>query len=110
LRDSEPEPDVSVVDGSEKDFQQHPSSARLVVEVSVSTLSEDRDMADIYAEAGVAEYWIVNGAERCIEVFRDPANGHYQTQFRTTTDGVLECVALPEVRVNVSELFVNAGA
>lgn len=110
LKDSEPEPDLSVVMGREEDFQTHPSTARLVVEVSITTLSEDRDMAEIYAEAGVEEYWIVNGAERCIEVFRDPVDGHYQTQFRVAGDGALECAVLPEVRVNVAELFVNAGA
>ncbi|MFN0076697.1 MAG: Uma2 family endonuclease [Prosthecobacter sp.] len=110
LADSEPEPDVSVVDGSETDFQQHPTSARLVVEIAVSSLSEDRDMAEIYAEAAVAEYWIVNGPERCIEVYREPVGGRYQTQFRVVEGGVLECAALPEVRVDIAALFAGAGA
>jgi Uma2 family endonuclease len=110
LIDSEPEPDLSVVEGREQDFQQHPTTARLVVEVSVSTLSEDREMAEIYAEAAVAEYWIVNGAERCIEVYRKPVAGRYEEVTRVIEGGVLECASLPAVRVNVSELFVNAGA
>ena len=37
-----------------------PATARLVVEVSVSSLLVDREMATVYAEADVAEYWIVN--------------------------------------------------
>lgn len=110
LADSEPEPDVSVVEGQMADYDKHPTTARLVVEVSVSTLSEDREMAEIYAEAAVAEYWIVNGAERCIEVYRKPVAGRYEEVTRVIEGGVLECASLPAVRVNVSELFVNAGA
>ncbi|MDP1589793.1 MAG: Uma2 family endonuclease, partial [Prosthecobacter sp.] len=67
-------------------------------------------MAEIYAESGVAEYWIVNGVERCIEVYRDPVGGQYQTQLRVAEGGVLECTSLPEVHVDVSALFEGAGA
>src|SRR5438067_441948 len=47
--DSEPEPDVSVVAGDERDYSEHPVTAKLVVEVSVSTVAEDRELAAIYA-------------------------------------------------------------
>lgn len=110
LSDSEPEPDVSVVEGQMSDYNNHPTTARLVVEVAVSSVSEDRDMAEIYAEAGVEEFWIVNGAERCIEVYRKPVAGRYEETSRVAEGGVLECSSLPAVRVNVTELFVNAGA
>ncbi|HEY1048582.1 MAG TPA: Uma2 family endonuclease [Prosthecobacter sp.] len=105
--DSEPEPDVSVVEGRRADYDAHPTTARLVVEVSVSSLGEDRALAPLYAEAAVAEYWIVNGKERCIEVHRDPVGGRYQTQMRVAEGGVLECVALPGVTVSVAELFAG---
>jgi len=110
LTDSEPEPDVSVVVGKEEDFQSHPTTALLVVEVSVVSLNEDREMAGLYAENQVAEYWIVNGRDRCIECFRDPADGHYQTQFRVTEGGLLESAALPGVSVNTAELFAGMAA
>lgn len=77
FRDSEPEPDISVVEGAVSSFQQHPTTARLVIEVSVSTLAEDREMAGVYAEAGVTDYWIVNVPDRCIEFFSEPKNGSY---------------------------------
>jgi Uma2 family endonuclease len=77
LADSEPEPDLSVVEGSEEDYQSHPTTAKLVIEVSVSTLEEDREMAAIYAEARVDEYWIVNAQQRCLEVHRSPSEGVY---------------------------------
>ncbi len=72
--DSEPEPDLAVVSGTPDDYRdEHPRSALLVVEVSDTTISLDRDRKRaIYARAGIREYWIVNLAERCLEVYRDP--------------------------------------
>lgn len=76
--DSEPEPDLSVVNGEEGDFMNHPTTALWVAEVSVTSLVEDRQMASIYAEAGVQEFWIVNGRDQCIEVMRNPVLGAFQ--------------------------------
>lgn len=75
--DSEPEPDLAVVPGEPADYRnEHPRTALLVVEVSDSTLPLDRDRKRaIYARAGISEYWIVNLADRCLEVYRDPAPG-----------------------------------
>src|SRR5438552_3141266 len=73
LSDSEPEPDISVTRGSESDFKNaHPTTAALVVEVAVSSAELDREIASLYAEAGVEEYWIVPGQERLVEVYRRP--------------------------------------
>lgn len=107
LTDSEPEPDVSVVEGHRQNYETHPTTARLVVEVSVSTLPEDRAMADIYAEAAVAEYWIVNAVDRCIELYQQPVAGHYQSIMRVDESGVLESAALPGLRLNIGELFAG---
>ncbi|MEX5217521.1 MAG: Uma2 family endonuclease [Nitrospira sp.] len=78
--DSEPEPDLAVVQGTPDDYSDHhPTSALLVVEVSDTTLSLDRDRKrSLYARAGIQEYWIVNLTERCLEVYRDPLSqrGH----------------------------------
>ena len=109
FKDSEPEPDISIVDGRRDDYYAHPVTARLVVEVSVSSLLVDREMASFYAEADVAEYWIVNAAERCIELYRAPINGRYQSQQRVVEGEILECAALSAVRVNVAELFAGTA-
>lgn len=104
--DSEPEPDISVVTGAESAYQEHPRTATLVVEVSVSTLADDRELAGLYAENGVAEYWIVNAAERCIEIHRDPVGGRYATLFTCAEGRTLTCAALP-VTVDTGELFAG---
>ena len=71
--DSEPEPDLCVVAGSTDDDARHPSSCLLLVEISLSTLAYDRgEKASLYAESGVADYWIVNLVDRVVEMYREP--------------------------------------
>ena len=106
LADSEPEPDVAVVRGRAADFfTAHPTSAELVVEVSVSSPALDRELASLYAEAGVKEYWIVLAAERKVEVYRRPEGGRYQEKQLVSSEGVLECSSVPGVRIGVIDLF-----
>ena len=79
LADSMPEPDISVVRGTLSDYtSEHPATAALVVEVAVSSVAPDRENASLYAEAGVAEYWIILGEAAAVEVYRRPENGLYQ--------------------------------
>jgi Uma2 family endonuclease len=72
--DSEPEPDVAIVRRAEGgDRHRHPSSALAVFEVASDSLRKDRlAKAVLYAQAGIPEYVIVNLAQECLEVHRDP--------------------------------------
>jgi Uma2 family endonuclease len=106
LTDSEPEPDVAVVRGEERQFFSiHPSTAEWVIEVAVSSPALDRENAALYAEAGVKEYWIVLGAEQKIEVYQRPENGCFQKKDVFGADDSLECAAVPGVRIKVAEMF-----
>ncbi len=71
---SMPEPDVAVVAGTQQDYlDAHPTTALLAVEVSDSSLPQDRlTKGAIYAAAGIPEYWIVNLRHRQLEVHRLP--------------------------------------
>ncbi len=71
--DSAPEPDVWVVPGRFEDYTDHPTTALLIVEVSDSTLNYDlTTKAELYATAGVPEYWVLDVTGRQLVVFRDP--------------------------------------
>ncbi len=73
LADSDPQPDVMVVAGRFEDYSDHPSTALLVVEVADSTLARDSTTkAELYAGAGVADYWVIDLDNRRLLVFRDP--------------------------------------
>lgn len=60
--DSEPEPDVAVVNGNIRDYaDHHPSSAILIVEVADTVLAYDRmNKAAAYARNAIPEYWDLN--------------------------------------------------
>jgi Uma2 family endonuclease len=81
--DSEPEPDVAVVRGPRKRyFAKHPQTPDIgmVVEVSDSTLQQDRNVKNIvYGRAGIAIYWIVNLPDARVEVHTEPFDGGYKT-------------------------------
>jgi hypothetical protein len=86
LADSEPEPDIVVVQGDFRDFSlRHPSANEvgMVAEIANATLGRDRGSKQrIYARAGIPIYWVVNLVDRCIEVYTLPiglgANAGYQ--------------------------------
>jgi Uma2 family endonuclease len=77
LTDSVPEPDLAVVRKDRSGYRKrHPGAAEvgLVIEVSDSTLAGDRiDKGRIYARAGIPTYWIVNIADRQVEVYEGPS-------------------------------------
>jgi Uma2 family endonuclease len=86
----------------------HPTTARLVIEVSDSSLKKDRSKAAVYAGAGIAEYWIVNLAARTIEVHSSPEGDRY-AETRTVREGeTLRPVALPDVAIAVAEILPKA--
>jgi len=78
LTDSCPEPDLAVIQGDEREFMKnHPTTARFIVEISISSEAVDREKAAIYAEAGVLEYWIVLPGRGVIEQFSEVTTGGY---------------------------------
>jgi Uma2 family endonuclease len=73
--DSKPEPDASVLRGKRSDYltDPPPATALLAVEVALSSLTYDlTTKAELYAAAGVPEYWVLDLEGRVLHVFRDP--------------------------------------
>jgi Uma2 family endonuclease len=107
--EAEPEPDLAVVRGEWRDFVAGPpSTAELVIEVSDSTLAFDQGTkANLYARAGIAEYWIINLPERVLEVRRrpDPARGEYQSISRHGSAEAVAPLADPTVTIAVRDLL-----
>jgi Uma2 family endonuclease len=90
LSHSEPEPDLAVVRGDETRYlSNHPGPADigLVMEISDTTLDADRsDKGRIYAEAGIASYWIVNLVDRQIEIYTQPSGATTTPSFAHRQD------------------------
>ncbi len=106
LRDSEPEPDLSVVRGQPEDFiTAHPTTAQLVIEVAVTSTEVDESKADIYAEAGIPEYWLVRALDRTVDVYREPTREGYRSKTTLTAGDVLQCPGLPGVEFPIAKVF-----
>jgi Uma2 family endonuclease len=110
---SEPIPDLYVVPGKARDYTTHPTTALLVVEVSDTTLSHDRNRkGSLYAAARIQDYWIVNLVDRQLEVYRvpvaDPAQpfGLSYSQRTVLVPGdTVAPLAMPQAQVAVADLF-----
>ena len=104
---NEPEPDLAVVKGSPRDYvEAHPTEAVLVVEVADTSLDFDRSRKlATYARAGIADYWIINLRDRCVEVYRDPHGTVYGTKQTLTPGDTLLPLAPPEASVAAADLL-----
>lgn len=104
--DSEPEPDISIVCGSRREFDQaHPRTGILVIEVAVSSASLDRANATLYAENGVQEHWIVLAKRKEVEVYRKPQEGVYQEKFILAGEAVALCEHIPAIAIPLRDIF-----
>jgi Uma2 family endonuclease len=82
LATSVPHPDLMLVRGARRDFLHTaitPDEAQLVIEVADTSFTADKfTKSALYAEAGIAVYWIVNINAGQIEVHSQPVSGAYQ--------------------------------
>lgn len=111
-QESDPMPDPAVVSGGPRDYaQNHPTTAVLVVEVSDTTLAADlTDKAELYAKAGIADYWVLDLDARRLFVFRDPqaiaANGSsYRRHLTLGPNDTVSPLAAPGATVRVADLL-----
>ncbi|MFN2413099.1 MAG: Uma2 family endonuclease [Pyrinomonadaceae bacterium] len=108
---SEPEPDIAIVKGKARDYSEsHPNHASLIVEVSNSTLRFDRgEKAGLYAQFGIADYWILNLKDRCLEVCREPSSDDgiffYAERFVVDSGSEISPLAKPKTKIMVADIL-----
>jgi Uma2 family endonuclease len=112
--ESTPEPDLAVVRGTRADYlHAHPSVPALVIEVAHASLVFDRrSKGSLYARGAVQDYWIVNVAERVIEIYRDPQpdptalwGWRYDTLAIARPGDTISPLALPTTPIAVESLL-----
>lgn len=109
--DSEPEPDLSVVQGSPADYAvEHPHTAELVIEICVSSHEYDRSKLRAYAGAGIKEVWLVLVPERQIELHRHPAGERFRERILHGPGGQVTSSVLPQFTVELDSLFAGKAA
>lgn len=102
-----PEPDVAWV--RRRSYRKgRPTAADvlLLIEVADSSLDYDRgEKAMLYAKARIADYWIVNLVDGCVEVLREPQRGRYRSIETFESGEKVRPLALPKIDLPVARLF-----
>ena len=108
----EPEPDLAVVIGSQRDYigSNNKVDPLLVVEVSDTTLTYDRSVKlGRYARGGIREYWILNLPDRKLEVYRRPVRSGSKYNYRDfetfSPQQKVAPLAAPKHTVSVADLL-----
>lgn len=109
LGNSEPEPDVAVIDRAPPTLA-HPSSALLVIEVALT--SRDRDLRTKPTVYGpyVTEYWVVDLERRGVVVHRNPVDGAYRDVTVVPRGDTVAPTSLALAGLDTDELFAAAFA
>lgn len=88
----------------------HPSAGDvlLAIEVADSSLQSDlREKAELYAEAGIVEYWIVDASAQCVHVFRAPKGREYADRSIVAIGGTLAPLHAADLSLDLHELFLS---
>ena len=106
---SEPQPDITLL-RMRADFyaQGHPipSDVLLVVEVADSSTEFDRAVKlPLYAEAMIAEFWLVNLPDEKVAVFSHPSNGEYQKSHELKRGANLTSIIIPGLSLSVDAIL-----
>ena len=105
-----PEPDIAVVTPG-ADPLRHPTTAVLVIEVAVTSLRTDpASSPTLYAQAGVAELWVVDVDGGSIEVFREPRDGSYAARHVVGHGGVVQALQVSAEPLAVADLLAGLDA
>lgn len=106
---SEPEPDVAVVQIDPLDYADHhptPSEVYLIIEVADSSLKFDCETkAKAYAQAGIADYWVLDVVERQLYVFREPNQEGYQSKVILGEDESISPLQFADLQIVVWEML-----
>jgi Uma2 family endonuclease len=106
---SEPQPDIMLLNPAAGDYTSRhpePQDVFLVIEVSDTTLDYHREeKLPAYARAGIAEVWILNLNEPCIEVYRDPNFTGYVSKSVLIAGNQARPQAFPDLALDVAELL-----
>ncbi len=108
LQQSEPEPDLAIVRLPEERYdERHPGVEDILwlIEISDTTLLTDLNQKrQIYAAAGIGEYWLINVPDNCPMVFRQTVGQDYTSKFELR-EGTVSPLLFPEIDVLVERFL-----
>ena len=106
---SEPEPDLVVVKGDILTYANHhpyPEDVQLVVEIADTTLQQDCEVKDkLYAEANIAEYWVVDLRNRQLHIFQQPTPAGYDSHLILREGNPVSPLAFPDLTLAIASIL-----
>ena len=106
---SEPQPDLVLLRRRAVPYKEAhgaPEDVLLVIEVAGTSIRYDRTTKlRLYAEAGVPEYWIVDGTSESVEVYRSPSVNGYDEIAVITGAASVSPQAVGDLELPLSEIF-----
>ncbi len=106
---SEPEPDVALVKSDRLDYDdRHPRADEvyLIIEISDATLRADLTLKkQVYAQANIPDYWVLDLGKRQLYVYRQPTNEGYQEEQILSEQEVISPLAFPNLQFQVGEML-----
>ncbi|RZM79706.1 Uma2 family endonuclease [Leptolyngbya iicbica] len=105
---SEPEPDIAIVEplrGIYRTRHPYPENIFWLIEYANTSFKKDTDpKAQVYAAAGIPEYWVVNLKKMELLVMRHPQQNQYSS-VTILTAGTISPLAFPDRTISVSQLL-----
>ncbi len=106
---SEPQPDIAILK-MQPDFyaDRHPcpDDVLLIAEVADTSLEyEHKVKLPLYAKAGIAEVWIVNLKEECVEVHSKQSGERYEKSGKFKKDKILISETFSDIKIAVNEII-----
>lgn len=106
---SEPEPDIAVVKIDPLDYADHhptPSEVYLIIEVADSSLKYDRETkSKLYAQSGIADYWVLDVIDRKLHIFREPTQEGYQSEVILSQEASISPLQFPTLVIALQDIL-----
>lgn len=106
---SEPEPDIAIVQPRDDFYEAaHPTPGEVywLIEIADTTIKRDLGLkADLYADAGINDYWVLNIATQQLHVFREPQADGYQRQTILQNQQTVSPLQFPDYVLSVAQCF-----
>lgn len=104
---SVPSPDLLIVrTQSYRQRRPGPKETLLLVEVSDSSVHYDlREKMELYAAAGIQEYWVIDIPHRCLVRHLAPSNGRFNSLQTFDEHTPVTCSLIPELTLTLGSLL-----
>lgn len=99
-------PDLMVVREPNEPKEWTAEDVIIMIEIAWSSLANDLgDKARRYAGAGIAEYWVLDVADKALIVHRDPSPTHYGSIATLREPATITSLLEPQLKLAIVDLF-----